>query len=371
MSQFTCFQVPNFAVWAYRRLHPEWIGRELLIQQAGKVVACSQGLTPLGVQPGMAWESAVALSQPACPVHVLFAAHRIALVWEELLEELYRYTPFLLPQPFETCWAQLDAAESRHIAQSLGLCGGRAADRDTAQLAALSAPAGECRVVPPGGEHRFADALPLPVLVEAGVGWASLERLHWLGFAHVGELRRLTVAQLSQRFSDGELLFRLSRPGSQQPLGAWRPPEELVGEALCEPLAERPALLKVALERALERLEGRLTARVTLELEYEDGTVDRRRRWLKQSTAQPRKIWLALQPIWKELAQERAPERIRVRLGGLRSGPRVQTTLWHARMPVRVALKQLHDRFPGLVKQVAWHPGADGVSEESWSFANP
>lgn len=370
MSQFTCFQVPNFLVWAYRRLHPEWGRQELLIQQAGKVVACSDGLQALGVQLGMAWESAVALAQPARPVQQLLEPHRLELAWEELLEELYRHTPFLLPLPFQSCWAQLHREESEQLAQRLGLSAGIAGDRDTAQLAALATVSGDCLLIERGRETAFAALLPLLTLAKGGVCWATIERLHWLGFAHVGDLRRLTLPQLSQRFSDGELLYRLSRPGSSHSLGAWRPPEELVGEVACEALADRPTLLKLALQRAVERLEGRLAARVTLELEYEDQTVARQRRWLKLATAQPRKIWLALQPVWKELAQERSPEHMRVRLGGLRSGPRVQSTLWHARMPVRVALKQLQDRFPGMVKQVAWHPGADGVSEESWSFAS-
>lgn len=371
MSQFTCFRVENFLVWAYRRLHPQWQGRELLLQQAGQVAACSGALAELGIQPGMSWERALALAQAETPLVQVVEPHAVELVWEELLEELYRHTPFLLPLPYQACWAQLHARQSEQLAAELGLSAGIADDRDSAQLASLAVEPGGCLRVESGAEQALADRLLLPTLALGGVAWVSLERLHWLGFARVGELRRLTHTQLVQRFSDGELLFRLSRPGSCQPLGFWRPPEECSGEALCEEGAEREPLLKLACQRALESLGARVAARVTLELEYPDGSVERARRWLKSPTAQSRKISHALQPIWKQLVQEQSPERIRVRLGGLRSGPRLQTTLWQARMPVRLAVKQVHERFPGLLKRVAWHPGADGVSEESWSYANP
>ena len=365
MNEFTCFRVPNFWVWSHRRLHPQG---ELLIWQAQRVLACTDGLTQRGVQAGMTLAAAEGLAQ-SCPFHSLpMDSHCAELAWEELLEGFYRCTPFLLPQWPEFCWARLDREQACQLAGDHALSVGLASDRTTAQLASLVANPGHWVEVDRGQEREFADRVPLPTLLHGGVAWVSLERLHWLGFARVGELRRLTESQLKLRFHDGDLIYRLSRPGSQQSLGLWAPPEERVGEGLCEPGSPREAVLARALQQAMENLGELLTSRFTLEMEYAGG-VERSGRWLKQPTAQAGKIALAAQPLWKEMQRPEDPERVRMRLAGLRSPQRQQGSLWRIRPGVQEVVQKVHQRFPGVLKRVAWHPGAEGVSEESWSFS--
>lgn len=365
MNEFTCFRVPNFWVWSHRRLYSEG---ELLLVQSQRVLACSDRLTERGVQVGMTVAAAEALTQSLPLQTVPVDYHCAELAWEELLEGLYGYTPFLLPQWPETCWARLDIEQTRSLTEQFGLAAGLASDRATAQLASLLAQPGQCLQVAPGQEQEFANQVPLPTLLHGGVAWVSLERLHWLGFARVGDLRRLSEAQLTLRFHDGALLHRLSRPGSRQSLGCWAPPEERVGEAVCEEGCQRQEGFKLALQCAHENLGDRLTSRITVELEYAHG-VERAARWLKQPTGQARKIALTAQPLWEGLQREQEPERIRLRLAGLRTPQRQQGSLWLLRPSVQGALQQLQQRFPGVVKKVAWHPGAEGVSEDSWSFA--
>jgi hypothetical protein len=365
VNEFTCLRVPNFWLWSHRRLSPQG---ELLIVQGQRVLACSPGLSLRGVQVGMTVAAAEGLTQ-ALPLRRLAVDYGCAdRAWEELIEGLYRYTPFLLPQPPDMCWAQLDLEQTRALVRQLGLAAGLASDRSTAQLAALLAEPGQWVQVAPGQETSFADQVPLPLLGPGGVSTSSLERLHWLGFSRVGELRRLNRSQLQLRFHEGELLYQLSRPGSRQALGCWAPPEERVGEALCEPGAPLQSLFGLALQRAHQLLVDQLVSRITVELEYEQG-VEQAARWLKQPTAQARKLALAAQPLWQSLQREQPPERIRLRLGGLRTPLRQQGSLWLLRPSIQGALQQLQQRFPGVIKKVAWHPGAEGVSEESWSFA--
>lgn len=363
VDDFCCFRVPNFWVWSHRRLYPD---QELLIHHAQRLIACSDGALQQGVRPGQSLSAAQALAQNALSVAVDYPCAEMA--WEEWLESLYQVTPFLWPQQPDFCWARLERSQARQLAFSQGVALGIAADRSTAQLASLVAEQGQMVVVPAGQEQAFADRIPVTVLLHGGIAWVSLERLHWLGFARVGELRRLSESQLRQRFHDGSEIYRLSRPGSRQQLGCWTPPEERVGELACEPGACMQSGLVLVLQKAYEQLGDFQASRMTLELEYPDQLLQRAARWLKQPTANPGKLSLALQPLWRELQQPFEPERIRLRLGGLRLPQRHQGSLWLIRPSIKTALQQIHQRFPGMLKQVAWHPGPEGVSEESWSL---
>jgi len=90
---FTALAIPDFPVWAVRTMHPELRERELAVLSSGRVVACSSGLTAMGVAPGQGAERVRSLA-PGAVLRVLSGVEQ-RLAWDELLADLNRETPWI------------------------------------------------------------------------------------------------------------------------------------------------------------------------------------------------------------------------------------------------------------------------------------
>jgi len=353
---FTALAIPDFPVWAVRTMHPELRERELAVLSSGRVVACSSGLTAMGVAPGQGAERVRSLA-PGAVLRVLSGVEQ-RLAWDELLADLNRETPWIEPRSPGRAWMRFAREEeAAGAATRLRIPLGQAADRSTALLAALSAGEGERIRVPRGAEHEFRMALPVEILAAAGVGPGTLERLVWLGFERVGSLARLTREQLCAQFEEGPLLETLARCEDRAPVLLYEPPSVVAvahefEEPVLEPAGCEPALRHL-LEHAVAGLQGRRASRVSLRL-HSAGQVHPTLRLLAEPVAEAARLWV---PAWQAFKQAWpgpgfALVRLELELGGLSAPRRVQGQLWPARPGPEAALRNLEARFPGRMLRV-------------------
>ena len=354
-------------------MEPALTSQEVLIVAAGEVVCMTPALHAAGVRPGFRQERALALA----PGAVVRSAAGVpqALLWEEVLGECNRLTPWLEGEPMGRLTARLSRTELNQLCRSLQCRGGQGQDRSTAYLAALGARPGEPICVPAGAEEAFRRSLPLAVLGRAGVSRDTLQRLLWLGFANVGSLLGLSRSQLRARLVEGELLYCLSRWEDRSPVRLYTPPPELEAhwaeeQELGEPHQFEPVLGHL-LEGLCARLAPRLAAYVTVEL-----GAARSRRYLQKPSGQRGPLWNAALRAGHEAAAacREAPTELVVRLGGLRTPPERQGLLFAPdRRTLRPAglqkaLTRLEARHPGRMFRVRWLDPDAYLPEEAWTL---
>lgn len=162
------------------------------------------------------------------------------------------------------------------------------------------------RVIPSGAAPAFLAPLPVGLLrSRPELAWLP-DTLERLGIRTLGELAALPRPAVAERFGHPGLLALDLASGRDTPLQPHRPPE---------PVAERLALPEAAsgvqLERALELLIGRVLARperrgrsvraLALSARFVAGGTWRTRVTLRQASADPARIRLALAPRLAEL----------------------------------------------------------------------
>lgn len=357
----------DFPVWAWQRVEPALKAQDVLVVAAGLVVCMSPALHAAGVRTGFRQERAVALA----PEAVVRAASGVpeGLVWEEVLGECNRHTPWIDNERYGRLTARLTRAELSDLTRGLSCRGGMAEDRSTAYLAALRARPGESLVVEPGQERAFREALPTAVLGRAGVCPDSLQKLKWLGFSSVGSLLRLTRAQLVARFPEGELLYGLSRWEDRRQVPLYVPPPELEAHWSEEAeLEQLEPVLRHLLEEVCARLGARQAAFVTVHV----GPC-RARKYLQAPTSDRGELWRAVARAGQEACQT-PPTEVSLRLGGLRTPPEQQGLLFAPdRRTLRPAglekaLARLEARLPGRMFRVRTLDPDAYLPEESWTL---
>lgn len=353
---FTLVDIPEFPVWAARAVEPELRRQELVVVAAGRVVARSSGLAERGLEPGWSQERALALAPEA--VFRPLAGAEVRMVWEDTLERLNRSTPWVEPVRPGRAFARLSpAAEAARLAQSLGARLGSAEDRSTALLAALEAAEGQALTVAEGQEDELRRSLPAEILLEAGVGEATLERLAWLGFPTVGSLARLTRAQLCAQFEEGALLDRLARCEDRRPVALYVPPPVVAAEHSFEPPVREPAdyepVLRHLVDVAAGQLAGRRATFLTVRLEG-PGEQRASRRILPTALAEAERLWNPARLTLRKALPARGfgIERLELVLGGLQTPRRTQGRLWTLRPGPEAALRAVEARFPGRLLKI-------------------
>jgi hypothetical protein len=361
----TCLRVHNWRIWAARRLLEVAPESELMLHADGRVTACSGGL---GVSPGMALARAQALA-PGC-VFAEDPGLRLELVWEEAVERVNQITPRLEATP-GLLWARLERSEVALLTESLRSRSGLANDRSSALLASCIATDGNCVEVRPGTEHAFADAVPTLRLCDQ-LDVDTVQRLIWLGFPRVGQIRRLTRPQLEARFTCGSRLFWLSRPDpSGDFVSVYHPPPMLRATRYTDdPWTEIGPLLE-ALKEILQELQlaaaGQKASFLTLIL----NDAWRERRILKEPSSQLGRWWTPLRSTLEKHLQTLTScevERLTVEAGGLLSGSVRQLSMFRTKETIQTPLRTLERRYPGKVQQLDWHAGGGLLPEECWSY---
>jgi protein ImuB len=315
-----CLSIPGFDLKAAMRKQPALATKPAaLAPEAGAepLVGPVNATAELaGVQPGMRLGEALA----TCPGLVLVERDPAAAeqAWEEIVRGL-EDTGYAVESSgvgiayFETrgverLYGGLDAALQR----ALGAVGsgwdpriGAAGRRFAALAAASVARPGQVLVVRDEEVGNFLSPLPLTLLP---LERRRYEELEALGVRKLGQLAGLPGGAVAERLGpDGRRAWSLARGGANARVRGRRPPAELVEslefpEAVGNELTLRRALAGIV-ETALARPErrDRFVRKVALAARLESGGSWRRTLTLREPSADPDRIRVALAPRLAEL----------------------------------------------------------------------
>jgi nucleotidyltransferase/DNA polymerase involved in DNA repair len=234
---------------------------------------------------------------------------------------------------------------------------GAAARRFAALAAAAVAPPGHSVVVDDGETRLFLEPFPLHLLP---LDSERREELSELGVKRLGDLARLPGPAVADRLGvDGREAWRFARGEGGAGVEPRRPPAELA-ETLSfpEPIANELTLgraIAALIERLLARPEraGRAPRQLALSAKLVGGGSWRRSFTLREPTAEPDRLRLALAPRLAELPAPTAE--LRLELGELTESVGTQTEL------VRPRGSRLRERLREGLRQVRAAAGIDAV----------
>jgi protein ImuB len=315
-----CLLIPGFELRAALRARPRLAlvpaalapeaGEEPLL---GPVTAAAEAT---GVKPGMRLGEALA----TCPSLVLVERDPAAVEreWEEALRRLEDAGFAVDPVEqgavvFETRGVERLYGGSRPaLERALAAVGagwdprvGAASRRFTALAAASVARPGQILIVAEKEEQEFLEPLPLSLLPLPPDRYAELEGL---GLRRLGELAQLPGGAVAERLGvEGRKAWRLAQGGRKAKVRGRRPAVELAEvlvfpDAVANELTLRRALGSL-LERLLARPEraGRPFRKLALAARLVDGGSWRRALTLRDATAEPARLRVALGPKLSEL----------------------------------------------------------------------
>jgi protein ImuB len=315
-----CLVIPGFELRAALRARPRVaLEPAALAPEAreepllGPVTAAAEAL---GVKPGMRLGEALA----TCPSLVLVERDPAAVEreWEGVLRRLEDAGFAVDPVEhgvvvFETRGVErLYGGVQPALERALQAAGstwdpriGAAGRRFTALAAASVARPGQILVVADKEETSFLEPLPLSLLPMTSERYAELEGL---GLRRIGELAALPGGAVAERLgADGRHAWRLARGGRKAKVRGRRPAAELAEvlvfpEAVGNELTLRRALGSL-LERLLARPEraGRPFRKLALSARLVDGGSWRRALTLREASAEPARLRVALGPRLQEL----------------------------------------------------------------------
>ncbi len=359
-----CLSIPGFSLRAPLLRRPELRGKPVALAPVPGVRPligpCTRAAHEAGVRPGMRLSEALA----TCPRLELVEQDPAGMeeAWEAVLRRLEEAGFGVEPaEPgcvyFETRGVErlaggLEQALRRAleaVGEEWGARVGAASRRFAALAAATVAPSGRALVIDDGEAYLFLEPLPLDLLP---LSPERREELSELGVKRLGELARLPGAAVADRLgADGAEAWQLVRgegegDASVEPR---RPPAE-IAETLSfpEPVANELTLaraLAALVERLLARPEraGRAPRQLALSAKLVGGGSWRRSLTLREPTAEPDRLRLALASKLSELPAPTAE--LRLELGELTESVGAQAELVRPRGSrlrerLRVGLRQ-------------------------------
>ena len=367
-----CLSIPAFALRVPLLRRPELRGTPVALAPApGEqplLGSCTGAAERAGVRPGMRLSEALA----TCPQLELVEQDPAGVeeAWEAVLRRLE--AAGLAVEPVEPGCAYFDTRGMERLAGGLeqvlrraldavgpewGARVGAASRRFAALAAAAVAPAGRALVIDDGETRVFLEPLPLHLLP---LSPERRDELSALGVKRLGELARLPGTAVADRLGvDGAESWRLARGEGDVPVTPRQPPSELV-ETLSfpEPVANELTLaraLAVLIERLLARPEraGRAPLQLALSAKLVGGGSWRRSLTLREPTAEPDRLRLALASRLAELPAPTAE--LRLELSELAESVGTQAEL------VRPRGSRLRERLRGGLRQVRATAGMDAV----------
>jgi nucleotidyltransferase/DNA polymerase involved in DNA repair len=367
-----CLSISAFALRTPLRWRPELAGRPVALApvpgELPLLGACTGAAERAGIRPGMRLSEALA----TCPELALVEQDPAGVEeeWERILRRLEEAGFAVEPvEPgcvyFETRGVErLAGGLEEALRRALDAVGeewqprvGAAARRFAALAAATIAPPGNPVVVDDGETRLFLEPFPLHLLP---LDAERREELSELGVKRLGELARLPGSAVADRLgADGADAWRRARGEDAACVEPRRPPAELA-EALAfpEPIANEITLaraLAALIERLLARPEraGRIPRQLALSAKLVGGGSWRRSLTLREPTAEPDRLRLALTPRLAELPAPTAE--LRLELGELTESVGTQAEL------VRPRGSRLRERLREGLRQVRAAAGIDAV----------
>lgn len=309
MSVLVYAEVPAFYAEIERAAHPALGDRPVLVggdpRKRGLVQAATPDALAAGVEPGMTIVDAL----ERCPRARAFRTDM----------KRYREVSTLLHACFREAAGRFEAAglaaawldvsllpdDPRAVAERLAarvktelrlpLRAGIAPVKFLARLAAEEAAPGEVRVVAPGEEAAFLDALPVERL--PGVGEKTARALAALGARRVGELLALERAAVEASLGNhGLRILEYARGRDPSPVRGARLPRSVSQEGRFEQGQVDLAVLWERLRELAQGLEGKLqrqdlrARRITLKVRYADQETVTRSRTLARAVTRAGEI---------------------------------------------------------------------------------
>jgi hypothetical protein len=310
-----------------------------------------------GVEPGITADRARTL----CPAANLRLRDKTMeeAAWEEVLLSLYQITPFLEGgNPPFVFFRPDDVPLFRELSAGLKIQMGIGPDRPMAQLAALRAARGNTLILQKSVVGDFLARFPVERLVELGFDEDLLEQLRLFGYPSLDRVKTLSRRHLSAQFGEeGERLHALLHPGESLPIPMYRPPRVIQVEFDFEHPCREPAELLPVLEHlvgqaaTLLRSERCRRLAVTAQ-EYRSGGNFIASRILSMPLGSARSLMNVASPLLQRMLSASLDIGVlSLELGSLHRPDSLQTALFRERPSVRKAVRSVHRKFPGIIRQ--------------------
>ncbi len=369
--QFGCLYIPAFPAWVFERVDPAAQTAPVVVIASGEVVAFSRRLRATGIAQGIPAERAERLAPEG-----MLLRHRDRpleqAVWEEVLQEVNTYTPFLEEDRPGRLYVK-PFADLREVTSGLRAHTAVAPYRSTALLGALRAAEGHVLAIRSHHVRVFLDRFEVERLAELDFSEELIEQLPLFGFATLGAAAELAYRHLRAQFGEeGERFYRLVHPDDDVPLSLYTPPPAVrrayeFDHPCSEPGEVLPAL-EYILRQAAAELKGHGAQRVKVTLH------DRLRpsaftcRVLPEASSDPRRLFTTAKTLLEKMLDPGATvQAVELELGSLRTTQAEQVGLFFQRPPVEKAVRAVHRRYPDALRRPVTDPHA-AFEEDRASF---
>ena len=356
--------ISDFAAWAF--LRRERSNLPLIVVAGGRVTAASPALRRIGVEAGMTAERVQALV-PEVVVRLRDSSFEQA-AWEEVLQTVNRYTPFLeSTEPGIAFFQPPDLIEdTRAMARALEVRIGIGPHRSTALLAALKPASGTVLLVERRHVASFLEQYPIGELRALKFEETFLERMELFGYTTLSKAGTLRRRHLAAQFGEeGLRLHTLLHPEvPEKPVPLYRPSPAITTCYDFEDPVSEPGDLLPALEYLVERSGNRLgeqrCQRIKIDLQCAAPANNRFScRILPEPLHAPHRIMhTARTLLFDILKPSMQVEVLTLELSALRRPGVEQGSLFARRPALNRAVESVHRRFPGVVKRAVLHDDA-------------
>ena len=256
-----CALLTPFALWHACRLEPGLADKPLVTLKKNKVVEVSNVARDVGVEPGMSLDGARSRCRGLSVIEMNDATLQHA--WEDVLGQLYAFTDRIEPVKPGLVFLDTTEADAKLVSETFQAPVALAANQEHAHLKALAQVTEKPASKESRHERAVRDAdvkeIPIGVLKEIGLGKKSIERLHWLGVATVGELQRWSKAQLAAYFGkEAAVLVRYLKGPYRTSVARYLPPITLTASYSFEDTAVEPWQWEPVLLHLVTRLQNQL-----------------------------------------------------------------------------------------------------------------
>lgn len=356
-----CLYIAHYPVWVFENRNPG--DRPVVVVSGGRVVAAGKAARRAGVEPGIAAERVATLC-PGATVSLRDPDLEQA-EWEELLHQLNNITPFIenASAPY-VYFRSRDVHSVRKFAATLGAQVAFAGSRSIALLAALRAAPGNVLALRSRHQLNFLSRFTIDRIGELGFDPDMIEQLTLLGFNTLGAAHRLSLKHLKAQFGEeGEKLFTLIHPEDEPVISLYHPPRAIrLSYDFDWPCSEPRELLQT-----LDHLVGHLAQQMQSE-KCRRLQVILRVEKVEQPLAASRVL---VEPVNERRALRNAAhllikkllypgiqiESLGIEAGALRTATPEQSSLFKQRPSLLAAVRKVHQKFPGAIKQAIVEPG--------------
>lgn len=357
-----CLYIPHFPAWAHGRLLKRYA--PVVVVSGGHVIAHASSRHLRDIQIG---DRADRVEQ-LCPEAIVRVrdTELERACWDDVLREVNDITPFIAQTapPF-LYFSGAKFADVRALAIRLHARMGQGENRSASQLAAIRAAEGNVIQLRPRRWAAFLRRFDVAHLTELDFAEEMLEQLRLFGYTTLGDILHLTERQLGAQFGpDGKRLFEMVHPGTDGRISLYAPaPSIEEWHDFEDPVALEPGILEPVLQDCIDRAAKDLGAyrsqRIQLGLQLVHESEPRwEGRILSIPRNRPGTLFRLTAPLLQDLLLKlygltsgETVAGIGIRFESLRHPSIQQGALFDERPAVQGAVRGVHRRYPGSVRQ--------------------